>query len=212
MSKKSKPKFYVVWEGVQPGIYTTWEEASRMVSGYGGAKYKSFDTRAAAEEAYRGAYSNYAGKPNAPKPAASDLAALGVRLDGMAVDAACAGVPGPMEYRGVWLNGGEQVFHAGPFEDGTNNVGEFLAIVHAAGILKRDGRTGVPIYSDSRNAIGWVKQRECRTKLEATGRNRRIFELIDRAVAWLRNNEIENPILKWETEHWGENPADFGRK
>ena len=47
-----------------------------------------------------------------------------------AVDAACSGNPGPMEYQCIDLQTGAQVFHYGPIH-GTNNIGEFLAIVHA---------------------------------------------------------------------------------
>jgi ribonuclease HI len=117
-----------------------------------------------------------------------------------------------MEYRGVWVRSGDQVFHNGPLEDGTNNVGEFLAIVHAAAWLKSQGRTETIIYSDSVNAINWVAAKVCRTKLQRTSENEEIFDLIARALKWLKENQIENPIMKWETQDWGENPADFGRK
>ena len=49
-------------------------------------------------------------------------------VDSLAVDAACAGNPGPMEYRGVLVRTGQEIFHVGPMEGGTNNIGEFLAI------------------------------------------------------------------------------------
>jgi ribonuclease HI len=208
-----KPKFYVVWKGVKPGVYTTWEETHRQVSGFPGAEYKSFGTLADANAAFAGAYSAYKGKPTRAvllTPAA--LEALGVDLDAMAVDAACAGVPGPMEYRGVWVRSGEEAFHAGPLDEGTNNVGEFLAIVHALALLQRLNRHHTTIYSDSVNAHLWVEAKQCRTKLERTSRNERIFELIARAEAWLRSNTWQNPVRKWDTANWGEIPADFGRK
>ena len=209
-----KTKFYVVWKGVRPGVYATWEDASRQVQGFAGAIFKSFATRSEADAAFHGATPVYrrTAKPEGssarvPKPASGYF-----DLDAMAVDAACSGVPGPMEYRGVWIRTGEQVFHCGPLEDGTNNVGEFLAIVHAAAWLKRQGRTDTVIYSDSLNAMNWVAAKACRTKLERTSENEEIFQLISRALQWLKENQIENPILKWETREWGENPADFGRK
>lgn len=215
MGSKTKTKFYVVWRGVRPGVYTTWAEASQHVSGYAGAKFKSFESRAEAEAAFRGSAADYIGIAKRAAPSAkrvTDLASMGVDLDGVAVDAACSGVPGPMEYRGVELRDGSELFRIGPYEDGTNNIGEFLAIVHALELLKKQGRTDIPIYSDSRNAIGWIRAKQCRTNLGRTGRNEPIFDLISDALKWLRQNEPENPILKWETEDWGENPADFGRK
>ncbi len=211
---KPKPKFYVVWRGHKPGVYTTWGETSLQVSGYAGAEFKSFATRGEAEAAFQGAYATYAGQKSA-KPAprtSSDWEEMGVILDSIAVDAACAGNPGVMEYRGVETSTGAELFHVGPLEEGTNNVGEFLALVHALAMLKKMGRPVMPIYSDSKIAQGWIRQGMCATKLEQTQRNRRIFELIDRGEEWLRENRITNPILKWDTDNWGEIPADFGRK
>ena len=128
----------------------------------------------------------------------------------MAVDAACSGNPGKMEYRGVHLPSFQQVFHFGPLY-GTNNIGEFLAIVHALALLKQKG-IDMPVYSDSRNAIAWVKQKKCKTKLPRDAKSEPIFQLIDRAERWLHDNTYSTPVLKWETEQWGEIPADFGRK
>ena len=53
-----------------------------------------------------------------------------------AVDAGCSGNPGPMEYRGVDMRTGKQIFHFGPIQ-GTNNIGEFLAIVHALALMEQ---------------------------------------------------------------------------
>lgn len=131
--------------------------------------------------------------------------------ESIAVDAACSGNPGLLEYRGVYVADGIEIFHVGPLEDGTNNIGEFLAIVHALALLKNDNKN-TPIYSDSVNAIKWVARKKCNTKLERTERNRPIFELIERAEKWLKTNSYSNPIIKWETADWGEIPADFGRK
>ncbi|KAB5351920.1 ribonuclease H, partial [Bacteroides stercoris] len=47
-----KEKFYVVWAGVTPGIYTSWTECQLQTKGYEGAKFKSFDTREEAEQAF----------------------------------------------------------------------------------------------------------------------------------------------------------------
>ena len=137
---------------------------------------------------------------------------MGFTLDAIAVDAACSGNPGPMEYRGVYLRTGQQLFKVGPLAGGTNNVGEFLAIVHALALQERQG-TRLVIYSDSRNAQLWVRQGACKTKLEPTASNRAVFDMIRRAEAWLRAHPRPAvPILKWETKRWGEIPADFGRK
>ena len=99
----------------------------------------------------------------------------------------------------------------GPYRDGTNNIGEFLAIVHALALLKQH-QSDLPVYSDSKTAISWVKKKKANTKVQATAQNKKLLELLLRAEKWLIDNNYPNKILKWETEKWGENPADFGRK
>lgn len=208
----AKPKFYVVWEGHTPGIYSSWEAAKRQVEGYAQAKYKSFESRAEAEKAFKGNYWAFVKKADEASKPAGKIPRSAIIKESVTVDAACSGNPGDMEYQGVYTADGRKLFHMGPLEEGTNNIGEFLAIVHALAMLKQQGKPSMPIYSDSKTAQGWVKKGKCNTKLEFTDRNEKIFELIERAEKWLAVNKITNPILKWETESWGENPADFGRK
>lgn len=133
-----------------------------------------------------------------------------VNANAWAVDAACSGNPGPMEYRCIDLQTGQQVFHYGPIH-GTNNIGEFLAIVHGLALLKQKG-SNIPIYSDSKIAQKWVRDGKCRTTLAPTSRNAELLGLVARAEKWLATNTYTNPIIKWETKQWGEIPADFGRK
>ena len=204
----AKTKFYVVWKGRRTGIFSTWDECSAQVSGYPGAQYKAFDSRPAAEAALRAPYGDAQKKQSASQGWL--FAATKPTLPSLSVDAACSGAPGPLEYRGVETESGRELFKYGPFADGTNNVGEFLAIVRAAIWLQEQGRDW-PIYSDSENAILWVKLKICRTNLARTSRNAQIFESIAQAEQTLK---IIQPfkLLKWDTKTWGENPADFGRK
>jgi len=204
-----KPKFYVVWKGRKTGVFSSWAECAAQVQGYTGARFKSFTSRAAAEQAFKGKYTAHVGKPIstgdwlfAPHP---PVAAS------IAVDAACSGNPGRLEYRGVDLRSGKELFRKGPYENGTNNVGEFLAIVHALEMLARKGNT-TPVYSDSGTAIGWVKKKHCNTRLAADGTNAALFRLIDHAEDWLAGNKTTNKVIKWDTRAWGEIPADFNRK
>lgn len=133
-----------------------------------------------------------------------------VDFNAIAVDAGCSGNPGPMEYQGVYLGNEQRLFHYGPIH-GTNNIGEFLAIVHALALIKQKG-WNMKVYSDSYNAILWVNNRKCKTKLEHTPETSQTYDLIQRAEKWLRENPQHAPVLKWETSQWGEIPADFGRK
>ena len=203
-----KQKFYVVWAGRKKGIYASWEECESQVKGFDGAQYKAFESREAAKIAYKGKYEDFKGKvqpvrqwlftPNPPM------------LPSLSVDAACSGSPGPLEYRGVNTETGEQVFRAGPFPGGTNNIGEFLAIVRGMEWLARHKLDWV-IYSDSDTAVAWIRARKCNTKLARTAQNSMLFQLIARAEESLKNFKSFR-IMKWDTQAWGENPADFGRK
>lgn len=228
-------KYYVVWVGETPGIYDNWPDAQAQVSHWPGARYKAFKTLADATEAYRSGDAadrdmlfslmmredKQQGEDD-PKPKSSSGGAgkkapitrqplSGAPVYGLAVDASCMGNPGVMEYRGVDLTDGHEVFRIGPMADGTNNIGEYLAIVHALALLKRHNDPR-PVYSDSRTGISWLKRRGARTTLKPTARNARIFELLERADTWVRSNTWSNPVIKWDTETYGEIPADFDRK
>lgn len=130
--------------------------------------------------------------------------------EALCVDAACSGNPGQMEYRAVHIPSGKQIFHFGPIW-GTNNIGEFLAIVHALALLKQRGAS-MTVYSDSYVARTWVKKKKCKTTLELNEKSAEVLNLVQRAEAWLNNNQYSNPIEVWQTNDWGEIPADFGRK
>jgi ribonuclease HI len=209
---KQKGKFYVVWEGRQKGIFDTWDKCKKQVDGYPAAKYKGFESVEEAKRALGGNPWNYFNK-TAKTPVNTELRKLyGEPLtQAICVDAACSGNPGVLEYRGVDIATGLEIFRRGPFPEGTNNIGEFLAIVSGLVYLKQKGLS-LPIYSDSHNAILWIKGKRVNTKLEPNAKNKELFELLDRAVEWLHNNTYDTPILKWETKAWGEIPADFGRK
>lgn len=207
----SKPKFYVVWKDRKTGIFSSWEECSVQVTGFNGAEYKSFENRSAAEAALRATYEDFKGK-HIPNMSEQTLSAIGHPIaDSYCVDASCIGNPGLLEYHGVHTTSGQEIFHQGPFENGTNNIGEFLAIVHALALFKKRG-WDCPVYSDSETAMLWVKIKKCKTKLLQDDKNDLIFELIARAEDWLKSHKYETQILKWDTEAWGEIPADYGRK
>ncbi len=209
----AKKKYYVVWQGNQPGIYESWTECQLQIKGFPNAKYKAFKTKAEAEQAYQAGYTftPKAQSATSKKPASiPESARKDIVWDSIAVDAACSGNPGVMEYQGVDTRSGMQIFHQ-KFELGTNNIGEFLAIVHALAMFQKQGKD-TPIYTDSRIAMGWVKRKKAKTTLKKTPKTALLHQLIQRAETWLKNNTYNNKILKWETESWGEIPADFGRK
>lgn len=215
-------KFYVVWEGRHPGVYEDWADARDQVENFPGAKYKSFNSQEAAVDAFR----SYLAGDGVPlgeilvKASAAGASSEEVKsyadfpeidLDGWAVDASCMGNPGVMEYRGVELRTGREIFRVGPFRDATNNIGEFLAIVHALALQYKNNDWHT-IYSDSATGMSWVRNRRIKTTLKPTASNSRLFELMQRGLDWLSTHQYRTRILKWQTQLWGEIPADFGRK
>ncbi|WP_430467201.1 viroplasmin family protein [Winogradskyella ouciana] len=213
MSKKKK-KYYTVWKGHNTGVFESWDDCKAQIKDFKGAQYKSFTTFDAAKKAYRDGPKDYIGKSKSFKSELSNelLKKIGQpNYNSISVDAASSGNPGKMEYRGVDTKSKKQLFIQGPFEEGTNNIGEFLAIVHGLAFLKQHKSDRI-IYTDSKTAMSWVRKKTCNTKLERNNKNKDLFELVDRAVKWLKINNYSTTIVKWETKAWGEIPADFGRK
>jgi ribonuclease HI len=210
-SQPDKPgRFYVIWSGHRPGIFESWDEAKKQIDGFPRPKYQTFGSRAMAEKAWLDGPEAFAGKnfKKVTDISPRDLEKIGKPIAlSLAVDAACNGRTGEFEYRGVLTETGTEVFRAGPFPDGSNNVGEFLAIVHGLAYLQKIG-SDMPIYSDSRNAMAWVKMKKSKSWVK----NQKTQDLMTRGENWLKSNTYRNHILKWETKYWGEIPADFGRK
>jgi ribonuclease HI len=208
MSKKQK--YYVIWAGHKTGIFDTWAETEQNIKGFQNAQFKSFETK---EEAFHASKKNYWASINTKSEPSKfkKIISESILKPSISVDAACAGNPGVLEYQGVNTATKEVLFSRGPFPKGTVNIGEFLAIVHGLAYLKKINST-CPIYSDSRTAISWVKKKAIKTNLERTSATEELFKMVDSALDWLHNNPYATKILKWETEDWGENPADYGRK
>lgn len=212
-----KRKFYVVWEGYQPGIYDSWEECKMQIDGYKGAKYRAYDSCEEATNAFRKVmdaeemkFYTFLSTQN-PQTVNYD-AFPEIHLNAIAVDGACDKNPGGnVEYQGVMVGTGEKVFHVGPLKGGSNNIGEFLGIVHALAYLQKAENYTTPIYTDSRTALAWIRNRRHNSKV-VMPEDSKLAQLLDRANKWLSTHQWTNPIYKWDTERWGEIPADFGRK
>lgn len=207
----------MVWVGTEPGVCDSWAECKARVDGFPGARYKAFATQTEAVEAFRndpGEREMLRAIARAPKLHVNYDAIPEIVRDSIAVDGACSGNPGLMEYRGVDVPTGAELFRQGPYEGATNNIGEFLALVHALALFDKQGNTHTAIYSDSHTAIVWVtRERRCKTKIERNATNARVMDLVARAERWLATHPTwPNKVLKWNTREWGEIPADFGRK
>lgn len=221
---KKKPNFYVVWKGKVPGIYSRWTECEQQLKGVEQAKFKGFETREQAEKAfadgpeayisYRKPTANGNENPSGGTPSHSgsiETARIKPIYPALAVDAACSGNPGVLEFRGVIADTGTEVFHRGPYKGGTNNIGEFLAIVLGLAYLKQNNLPWV-LYSDSKTALAWLRKKQAGTKLEPNAKNKELFDMLTKAEHWLALNPYTTQVYKWDTDQWGEIPADFGRK
>ena len=216
-------KYYVVWTGRHPGVYDDLNDAMEQVDDYPGASFKSYASAQEASDAFRkgtarsdrndvGGLRLNAQRHNIPEAGKPDYMQFPeIDLNGWAVDAACAGNPGRMEYRGVELMTGREIFRIGPFEKSTNNIGEFLAIVHALALMANLGERHT-IYSDSVTGMSWVRNRKVKTQLKRDASTEKSFQMMERALSWLNTHSYDVKIRKWDTDRWGEVPADFGRK
>ncbi len=234
-------KWYVVWEGKIPGIYTSWSECEKQVKGYSGAKFKGFGSENEANKAFQNglnivnqdsaALMNMSGittgrisctipnYSNVPQHNNEDQIFVPPQLieendtfkSSISVDAACSGNPGVLEFRGVNTDSGDIIFHEGPFPIGTNNIGEFLALVTALQKLKQ-WNSDKPVYTDSVTAISWVNNKQIKTNLPRNASTESLWQLVDNKLDWLRKNTYRTKIIKWNTKKYGEIKADFGRK
>jgi ribonuclease HI len=219
---KKKQRFYVVWVGKKVGVFDSWTECKKSVDGFEGAKYKGFDSEKEAMQAYKSNYYDYCKEAKQENNKRITIETKSIKkgdflydsqlpiIDSIATDAACSGNPGVMEYQGVYIKTGKRIFYY-KTELGTNNIGEFLGIVHGLSYLKRHNLPQ-PLYTDSVNAMKWVKKKKCMTKLPENNKTKDLFDYIRRAELWLENNTYSTQIIKWNTDSWGEIPADFGRK
>jgi ribonuclease HI len=217
----AQTKFYVVWVGHKPGVYNTWAECQAQTKGYPQAKFKSYESEAEARQAMERGWQkslNFTGKSQTTQGAKSKAASGAslaakpeINYDSISVDVGCSGNPGIVEYKGVDTRTGEIIFYQGPISKGTNNLGEFLAIVHGLAYLKKQGSSKT-IYTDSVTALSWIRNKAVSTNLVRDASTEEIWLLVDRALQWLKSNTYSNQIVKWDTRKWGEIKADFGRK
>lgn len=205
----AKRKYYVVWEGIKPGIYHSWAACQQQTEGFDRAKFKAYDSLEAAETAFREGWKKHWGQARKASVASDSLDEID--YNSISVDVGTWGNPGPIEYKGVDTKTGDVLFHVKPEGHGTNNLGEFIAIVHALAYLKQQGSSKT-VYSDSLTAQKWVREKRVASTLPRDETTQKVWELTDRALKWLQTNSYPNKILKWQTDRWGENKADFGRK
>ena len=159
-------KFYVVWTGRQTGIFTDWTTARRAVERYPGARFKSFPTRVAAEEAFARGTDGVAAKVSAGRKAVRSArrrrdAHNAHQFDvSIYCDGACDPNPGH-------AGSGIVVYRAGNLAElwyglynplGTNNTAELNALYHALRMAEAEIDAGntVEVCSDSAYSINCI--------------------------------------------------------
>lgn len=125
---------------------------------------------------------------------------------GIATDGAHSTKERLTRFRAVDLSSGSELFREST-GNWTNNVGEFLGIVAVVKYIIEHPGTPRVIYSDSKTAITWYRDRRtasarhCPALLKAE-----IFlKVMDEKIRDIR-------LEYWDNRLWGENPADFGNK
>lgn len=172
-------KYYVVWEGRQTGIFEDWPTAQASVAGHKGAKYKGFESRALAEEAFRQAPEK---SIVAKKPSKTSRQRPAFELDQsfdihIFCDGGCDPNPGPAASGIiVYKSGTIQSKYLGLYHRGTNNTAELNALFEAMRLAQDLLEEGfkVQILSDSSYSVkamtqwaaGWQRKNWTRGKSE----------------------------------------------
>lgn len=125
---------------------------------------------------------------------------------GIATDGAHSTRERLTRFRAVDLSSGKELFREST-GNWTNNVGEFLGIVAAVKYIIEHPDMPRVIYSDSKTAITWYRDRR-------TASSRHCPALL-KAEIFLKVMEEKTRDIRveyWDNRLWGENPADFGNK
>ncbi|MGM0541989.1 MAG: viroplasmin family protein [Pseudomonadota bacterium] len=171
-------KFYVVWQGKVPGIYTDWISCKSQVDKFAGAKYKSFPTLAEAQQAYIGVHTpsnqktatskSTSVKKKTPSKAATVKTYTATEIATMAIDVkiytdgGCDPNPGKAgSGMAVYRNEAIAELWYGLFHPmGTNNTAELNALHQALMLaqIEHNNDQSVAIFCDSKYAIQCVTQ------------------------------------------------------
>lgn len=179
-------RFYVVWVGREPGIYSTWPECESQVKGFPRAKYRGYDDELTARAAFE------AGHDVGP-----DLLGREGELFPRAIAVQAEVSATELGYVGVGTDTGNALFRVNTRERAPADVAEFLGVCHALALNAREG-VRVPVYCSSDLALRWVRNKRCGMDLAALANARRVRELVERAEHWLSAHELNNPVLKWD--------------
>ena len=159
-------KFYVVWAGRQTGIFTDWATTQRHVHGFPAARFKSFESRAEAEQAFKAGTPPLPGRRSAPTPArlAAEIHAPSADIQGVQIycDGACDPNPGHAGSGIVVYRDGRlmELWYGLYNPNGTNNTAELNALHRALLMAESNIAAGhnTRLFCDSVYAINCVSK------------------------------------------------------
>jgi ribonuclease HI len=214
-------KHYVVWVGNNTGVFDNWAETQKATSGAKGAKFKSFPNITEANKAFTESYELHYGNSDGEKSTSGKIKVkITKKLDLKAyltVDAAYNGKES--EWRGVMCGTDfphePEIFRSPVHSGGSNNIGEFLALIEGICYLLKSNQLHIPIYSDSKTALAWHRNKEHKStvidnKINDPVMMNKFFKSFDFLNG--KAKELNYILEKWHTKEWGEIAADFGRK
>ncbi|MCY9861130.1 ribonuclease H family protein [Vibrio coralliirubri] len=213
----SKKNHYVVWVGRTTGVFDNWADTQAQISGFSGALFKGFTTLDEATAAFDAGYANAISTPSklstASKVKGKPASLVGIPThECITVDGAFSGSSKKMEYQCVMNLSREIIFRSKPFVGGSNNIAEFLALIGAIRYRESIKRPDLDIYSDSKTALAWVRDKQLNTTIDINTLDPVIQGRISSALQYIQTNPQPQNLKKWDTASWGEIPADFGRK
>lgn len=126
--------------------------------------------------------------------------------EGITVDAAHSEKKRITEYQVVDLKTGDRLFYNN-LGNQTTNIGEFLGLMASIKyIIENDFHPRI-VYTDSVTAITWFNNKKTASKKKNTElqRSEIFLKVMDCDVSTIE-------VKHWNTNEWGEIPADFGNK
>ncbi len=164
-------KFYAVKNGRETGIFNTWPECQRQVTGFGGAEFKGFETLAEAE-----AYLSGAPRGTAPRAGAATAY----------VDGSYDAGTGRFSYGMVLFYNGEEITRNEAFCDAAmavmrNVAGEIRGAAEAMRCCVENGIEKLDIYYDYAGIEKWCTG-EWKTNKEGTTRYKEYYDFVKNKV------------------------------
>lgn len=197
-------KYYVVWKGINTGVYDNWNDCKKQVNGFSGALHKSFESLDEAEKAFE----EYSESPNSTS---TSIPPSPYSIKSFIVNGNCQDTFGEISYRWKISGSTSNAKEINLAMIGTKNIADFIAIVYLIK-LSQKVKLNLPIYTNSKTAKNWILNKKCNHHLFVSKKTEAVLAVIKETEDWLSNNAVENEILFWDSVAWGKFPLVNRRK